>query len=165
VIELLENERIDAILCPHMTNNLGLEAQVGHYNTGMFSLRSKKMLEEHVALSSNPNNGFYTDQQAIQFAAYEHVVLNLPINYNIGWWRFNEKHNSNRLDFLHVKDNKIKFGNLDAVCFHVHTLKNLDYTNYGKFLVDKILYLMSNSSNEAYNELSSMIRGKSVSDF
>jgi hypothetical protein len=83
VLRLIENPDIDAVLCPHMTNNLGLEAQVGHYNTGMFSLRSIDMLKKHVMLSSNPTNGFYTDQQAIQFAAYEHTIVGLPIHYNI----------------------------------------------------------------------------------
>ncbi len=159
VVELLNDEKIDAVLCPHMTNNLGLEAQVGHYNTGLFSLRSKSMLKTHVFLSSNPENGFYTDQQAIQFAAYEHTVLNLPINYNIGWWRFNERHTAPRLELLHIDDGKIKFGNLDAVCFHVHTLKKLDYKNYGQFLLDKILGLMDNSKNEKYYEIAKMIRG------
>lgn len=159
VISLLNDTRIDAILCPHMTNNLGLEAKVGHYNTGLFSLRSKDMLKIHVNLSSNPNNGFYTDQQAIQFAAYEYKVLNLPINYNIGWWRFNESHTMGRINHLNLNDNKIKFGNLDAVCFHVHTLKKLDYKNYGQFLLDKILNLMDNSKNSKYHEIAKIMRG------
>jgi lipopolysaccharide biosynthesis glycosyltransferase len=159
VISLLENKSIDSVLCAHMTNNLGLESQVGHYNTGMFSLRSVDMLRKHVTLSSDPSNGFYTDQQAIQFAAYEHIIVGLPINYNIGWWRFNEKHNAHRINFLNIQDNKLKFGNDDAVCFHVHTLKSLDYPNYGQFLVDRVVQLLDSCNNDDYKKISAMIKG------
>ena len=157
VLHLIENQDVDAVLCPHMTNNLGLETQVGHYNTGMFSLRSLDMLRKHVALSSNPANGFYTDQQAIQFAAYEHTIVGLPIHYNIGWWRFNEKFNSQRLSMLKVSDNKIVFGNSDAVCFHIHTLKKLDYKNYGTFLLDRVISMMKSCDNPRYAEAVRMI--------
>lgn len=150
VLRLIENPDVDAVLCPHMTNNLGLEAQVGHYNTGMFSLRSIDMLRKHVALSSDPANGFYTDQQAIQFAAYEHIIAGLPIHYNIGWWRFNEKFNSQRLNLLRVSDNKLVFGKSDAVCFHIHTLKKLDYKNYGTFLLDRVMAMMKSCDNQNY---------------
>lgn len=150
VLRLIENPDVDAVLCPHMTNNLGLETQVGHYNTGMFSLRSIDMLRKHVSLSSNPANGFYTDQQAIQFAAYEHTIAGLPIHYNIGWWRFNEKFNAQRLSLLRIDDNKIKFGDAPAVCFHVHTLKKLDYKNYGTFLLDRVVSMMKSCDNENY---------------
>lgn len=158
VIRLIENPDIDAVLCPHMTNNLGLETQVGHYNTGMFSMRSLEMLRKHVNLSSNPSNGFYTDQQAIQFAAYEHVIAGLPIHYNIGWWRFNEKFNSHRMNQILEKDDKIFFGKSEAVCFHIHTLKNLDYQNYGKFLLDKIISLMKICKNENYSQVLSILQ-------
>jgi hypothetical protein len=157
VIRLIQNPDIDAVLCPHMTNNLGLEAQVGHYNTGMFSLRSLEMLNKHVMLSSNDKFGFYTDQQAIQFAAYEHVIVGLPIHYNIGWWRFNENFNNYRLQLLNTKNDKLMFGNDPAVCFHIHTLKNLDYKNYGTFLLDHVVQLMKNTENPNYHKIISLI--------
>ena len=157
VIRLIENPDIDAVLCPHMTNNLGLEAQVGHYNTGLFSLRSIDMLKKHVTLSSNPKNGFYTDQQAIQFAAYEHTIVGLPIHYNIGWWRFNESFNKDRLNLLHIKADRLMFGSSPAVCFHVHTLKKLDYQNYGKFLTEKVVSLLKTCNNENYQSILKII--------
>jgi len=157
VLRLIENPDIDAVLCPHMTNNLGLEAQVGHYNTGLFSLRSIDMLKRHVFLSSNPKNGFYTDQQAIQFAAYDHTIACLPINYNIGWWRFNETFNKDRLNLLYAADDKLMFGSRPAVCFHVHTLKKLDYQNYGKFLIEKVTSLLKTCNNENYHNIVKII--------
>lgn len=157
VVSLIENENIDAVLCAHMTNNLSLETQVGHYNTGMFSLRSLDMLKKHVIMSSNPKNGFYTDQQAIQFAAYQHTIVGLPIHYNIGWWRFNEKVNNFRMNLLHCKESQIFFDNDPAVCFHIHTLKKLDYHNYGTFLLDKLVDLMKNCNNPKYEEILSLL--------
>ena len=133
-----------------MTNNLTLESNVGHYNGGMFCSRSKKFTRQVVDLSSNPNNGLYLDQQAMQFAAYEHTIVGLPINYNIGWWRFNENFTKQRLELIATDGKNILFNGNKAVCFHVHTLKKLDYENYGKFLVDKVLNLMRNTENSNY---------------
>jgi hypothetical protein len=53
-----------------------------------------------------------------------------------------------------TSDGKDIFFNGDkAVCFHVHALKKLDYTNYGKFLLDKVIGLMKQCNNEKYHEI------------
>ena len=153
-LKLLVDPDIDAILSPHMTNNLGLEAQVGHYNVGFFAVRNKNYLEQHKNMSwQSKEFGMYYEQQPLQFTSYEYMTVNSPIYYNIGWWRFNEKHNAARLNFLEVKNDQITFMNQPAVCFHVHTMKALDYNNQGKFLVDKVFGLMSKTNNEKYNDL------------
>ena len=158
VLSLMKNSSIDAILSPHMTNNLGLETQVGHYNVGFFSMRNLSYLEQHAAMSwRHKEFGMYYEQQPLQFCSYPFLTVNLPINYNIGWWRFNEPHTHSRMDALGIHDDKITFGGLPAVCFHVHTLKKLDYTNYGKFLVEKVISLMRNCNNDNYKVLISFI--------
>lgn len=153
-IKLLVDEDIDAILSPHMTNNLGLETQVGHFNVGFFAVRNKKYLEQHREMSWNSKElGMYYEQQPLQFTSYEYMTVNSPIYYNIGWWRFNEKHNVQRLQHLGVQNNEVCFMGRPAVCFHVHTMKSLDYNNQGKFLVDRVFNLMSKTTNEKYAKL------------
>ena len=153
-IKVLVDEDIDAILSPHMTNNLGLETQVGHFNVGFFAVRNKAYLEQHRAMSwKSKELGMYYEQQPLQFTSYEYMTVNSPIYYNIGWWRFNEKHNVQRLQHLGVQNNEVCFMGRPAVCFHVHTMKSLDYNNQGKFLVDRVFNLMSKTTNEKYAKL------------
>lgn len=154
VLSLLKDEKIDAVLSPHMTNNLGLETQVGHFNVGFFGMRNIDYLKLHEAMSwRHKDLGMYYEQQPLQFSSYNFLTVNLPINYNIGWWRFNEKQTHRRLEFLTVKDDSLQFNGLPAVCFHVHALKKLDYDNYGKFLMDKVMSLMKQCRNEKYDML------------
>lgn len=154
VLSLLNDEKVDAVLSPHMTNNLGLETQVGHFNVGFFGMRNTEYLKLHEAMSwRHKEFGMYYEQQPLQFSSYNFLTVNLPINYNIGWWRFNEPQTHRRLDYLTIKDNKIHFNGLPAVCFHVHALKKLDYDNYGKFLMDKVLGLMKQCNNKKYDAL------------
>ncbi len=159
-LKLLVDPDIDAILSPHMTNNLGLETQVGHYNVGFFAVRNKDYLQQHREMSWRSKEfGMYYEQQPLQFTSYEYLTINAPIYYNIGWWRFNEKHNESRLQHLTVQDNQITFMGRPAVCFHVHTMKSLDYNNQGKFLVDKVFQLMSTTKNKKYGDLFAFIAG------
>ena len=158
-LKLLVDSDIDAILSPHMTNNLGLETQVGHYNVGFFAVRNKAYLEQHRAMSWNSKElGMYYEQQPLQFTSYEYMTVNAPIYYNIGWWRFNEKHNVSRLQYLSVQDDMLTFMNKPAVCFHVHTLKSLDYNNQGKFLLDRVFSLMSQTNNTKYSDMFDYIK-------
>ena len=159
-IKLLVDEDIDAILSPHMTNNLGLETQVGHFNVGFFAVRNKAYLEQHRAMSwKSKELGMYYEQQPLQFTSYEYMTVNSPIYYNIGWWRFNEKHNANRLQHLAIENDQLMFMGKPAVCFHVHTMKSLDYNNQGKFLVDRVFNLMSKTNNKKYGALFTFVAG------
>jgi hypothetical protein len=160
VLALMRDPSVDAVLSPHMTNNLILETQVGHFNVGFFSMRSLSYLKNHAQMSwRHKELGLYYEQQPLQFSSYPYLTVNLPINYNIGWWRFNEPHTRGRLDLLGHDGKQITFGGLPAVCFHVHTLKNLDYTNYGQFLVDRLKSLMRQCDNRSYSEILSMMEG------
>ncbi len=162
VLSLINDERIDAVLSPHMTNNLGLETQVGHFNVGFFAMRNLDYLSLHESMSwKHKELGMYYEQQPLQFSSYNFLTVNLPINYNIGWWRFNEPHTHRRLDFLTVKNDTIYFNGLPAVCFHMHALKKLDYTNYGKFLLDKLKSIMKTCNNNNYSEILKFIEDNS----
>lgn len=151
ILSLFENKNIDAVICQHMTNNWPVEAKHGLYNAGMFHLKNKQFLDEWKNLSKNYKKfNFYFEQQPLEYVQRNFISLNLPINYNIGWWRFNSEQTKQRIQQLHLQDDKIMFGKLPAVNFHVHTLKENGYENFGQFLVDKISALFKSSNNVNY---------------
>ena len=86
------------------------------------------------------------------------ISLNLPINYNIGWWRFNRPNTQGRIELLKCVDDKIYFGNKPAVNFHVHTLREIGYQNFGQFLVDKIVSLMEETNNKRYIDILDILK-------
>lgn len=154
IMDLFKNKNVDAAICQHMTNNWQVEAKHGLYNGGMFHIKNLDFLEQWVKLSKNYKDyGFYFEQQPLEYVQRNFVSLNLPINYNIGWWRFNNQNTKNRLELLGIEDEKIMFGSRPAVNFHVHTLREIGYQNFGQFLVDKIKSLMEQTNNDKYKEL------------
>tara|TARA_R110000824_G_scaffold5923_7_gene27122 strand:- start:10841 stop:11677 length:837 start_codon:yes stop_codon:yes gene_type:complete len=151
VLNLLTNENLDAMVCQHMTNNWANEAKHGYFNAGMFVARSIEFLNAWQNLSKRYKElNMYFEQQPLEFIQRNFVTLNLPINYDIGWWRFNEPSTRSRLQQVNLLDDKIAFGSRKAINFHMHTLKSLDYQNFGQFLVDHVLALMNQSENKNY---------------
>jgi hypothetical protein len=155
ILELFLNKNIDAVISQHMTNNWSVEAKHGLYNAGMFHIRSKEFLNNWKELSKNYKKyNFYFEQQPLEFVQRNFISLNFPINYNIGWWRFNTPQTQSRLDSLYLKKDKVYFGNRPAVNFHVHTVRELEYKNFGQFLVDKVIGILNESENENYKLIS-----------
>ena len=160
ILEIFNNENIDACICQHMTNDWQNEAKHGLYNGGMFHVKSSDFIAEWKSLSKQYKKyGFYFEQQPLEFVQRNFNSFNLPINYNIGWWRFNRPSTQNRLNLLKVEDDKIFFGNKPAINFHVHTLREIGYQNFGQFLVDKICDLLGNTSNQEYKNILGAIKG------
>lgn len=159
VIELMQDSRVDAVLSLHMTHNPVVEGQFGYYNVGFFSVRNQSFLEQHAEMSAKHKElGLFYEQQPLQFTSYHYLTASLPIHYNIGWWRFNEPHTRDRLQYLRTDGTQIYFGDRQAVCFHAHTLKKLDHENYGQFMVDKVVGLMKACpGNAKYQELVSFL--------
>lgn len=155
MVDFMRDPRIDAVLSLHMTNNPVVEGRCGYYNGGFFSVRNIELLEKHADMSRRHKElGLFYEQQPLQFASYPYVTVNAPINYNIGWWRFNEPHTQDRLKFLRVDGTQVWFGDRPAVCFHAHTLKKLGAGNYGYFLVQIVVALLKACpNNPKYAEL------------
>jgi len=153
------SEDIDAMLCQHMTNNWVNEAKHGHFNAGMFTTNSRQFLEEWRDLSARYKElNMYFEQGPLTYIQRNYMTVNLPINYDIGWWRFNEVLTRSRLKQLVLKQNKygvdeIYFGRHRAVNFHVHMLRELETANFGQFLVDHIEGLMEKSNSPRLKEL------------
>jgi hypothetical protein len=151
ILSLLTNKNLDAMVCQHMTNNWANEAKHGYFNAGMFVARSMEFLNAWQGLSRRYKElNMYFEQQPLEFIQRNFVTLNMPINYDIGWWRFNESSTKARLLQINLLDDNIMFGSKKAVNFHMHTLRPLDYQNFGQFLVDHVFNLMKESENKNY---------------
>jgi len=160
VLNVFANKNIDACICQHMTNHWQTEAQHGLYNAGMYHVKNMNFVNEWKTLCKDyKKHGFYFDQQPLEYVQRNFISLNLPINYNIGWWRFNRPTTAPRLGLLRIVDDKLYFGIRPAINFHVHTLREIGYQNFGQFLVDKIKELFEESDNQNYKELLGFLDG------
>ena len=147
---------IDAILSPHHTENKSLEANVGYYNGGMFCIKNKELLANWKAMSLEYKKyNMYFEQQPLEYSTKEFIIANFPIQCNIGWWRMNENNTQQRINSLglHPETNDLYFLGKKAVNFHVHTLKKLDYENYGAFMLERILLCLKNSNKKEHKNL------------
>ena len=118
----------------------------------MFLLRNVEMVDRWRALSENHKQlNMYYEQKPLEYVQRNYITANFPINYNIGWWRFNETYTRDRLNKVHLRDDQIYFGEKPAVNFHLHLLKD-SQMNHGKFLMDKLFQMMSESNNKKYHE-------------
>jgi hypothetical protein len=116
---------VDACISPHSTNNFNNEAVVGFFNCGFAIIKSLAFLEHWYEIYKNISiSGLYFEQKPLEIAARRFVTCNLPINYNIGWWRFVHPHPENHGKNLQFLDGKILFYGLDVVNFHIHICNN-----------------------------------------
>jgi hypothetical protein len=154
IIELIKEGRVDFVASPHYTSDPLVEHKHGVYNVGMFAVNDDSKLDEWINLTKNHKKlNLYYEQKPFELILKNFLFLTLPINYNIGWWRFNNELTQSRLKFINEKDGHICFGRLPAVNFHFHVFKEPGGYNPGGFLVEKIFNLMKGSDNEKYHKI------------
>ena len=154
IIKLLESGSVDFVVSPHYSRDPSNEDKHGHYNVGMFGLANSENLREWKYLTENCERfGLYYEQKPFELILSNFKTLNLPINYNIGWWRFNNNRTRDRIDKINLKESELKFGNLPAVNFHFHVFKSPNGYNPGGFLVDRVFKLLKNSNKKEYVDI------------
>jgi len=154
ILELLANKKVDACVCPHMTDGFGDEKVTGYFNCGMAFISNQEFIRHWMTLTSNHKSlGLYYEQKPLELVLKSFLTLNLPMNYNIGWWRFLTNKTKKRIELLNVQDQKLFFGALPAVNFHFHTLKELKYPNFGEGLQQIVFEHMEQSFNMEYRSI------------
>tara|TARA_R110000851_G_scaffold341_5_gene1170 strand:- start:11507 stop:12349 length:843 start_codon:yes stop_codon:yes gene_type:complete len=154
IISLIKESNIDFIATPHFTNNPEVELKHGLYNVGMFAVNDVENISSWIELTKNHEKlNLYYEQKPFELILKNFLVLNLPINHNIGWWRFNHPTTQSRLDLIKLENDKIYFGKLKAINFHFHVYKDPAGYNPGRFLVDKVFGLLRESKNEKYKKI------------
>jgi len=154
IINLMKNPEIDFVVSPHYSRNPENEDRYGFYNVGMFALGNVEHLQQWKYLTENCEKfNLYYEQKPFELILSNFKTLNLPINYNIGWWRFNNERTQARINQLTLVDDEVKFGTLPAVNFHFHVFKEPAGYNPGKFLVNKVMGLLKDSNKPEYQQL------------
>ena len=154
VIKLLESKSVDAIISPHMTNNVSVEAKHGYYNAGMFAVTNVNFLDDWEALSKDYKKyNMYFEQQPLEFTHRHFLTANFPMCYNLGWWRFNTNQTRERIKLFKESEGELYFAKNKAVNFHFHALRELETDNYGKFMVDFVFNYLKQSDNQKYANL------------
>lgn len=154
IMDLLSNKQVDFLVCPHYTNNLKVEFEFGYYNTGMVGINDAEKIKIWEKITQNYKElKVYTEQKPFELVAKNYSCLSLPINYDIGWWRFNQKDTQERLKQIKLENDEIYFGKSKAVNFHMHVFKAVNNYNPGLFLVDLVIKLMKQSNNEKYKNI------------
>lgn len=154
VLDLLYEKKVDACVCPHMTDGFGDEKITGYFNCGMVFISNPDFLKHWMMLTVNHRElGLYYEQKPLELVLKSFLTLNLPMNYNIGWWRFLAENTKKRIELLNIQDQKLYFGNLPAINFHFHTLKDLKYPNFGEALQKCVFDLMDQSFNMDYRSI------------
>ena len=147
VFRLLKDSDVDAVLTPHYTNDKQNEMRVGIFNAGMFGVSNPDFLEkwrEYCVVHREKST--YFEQQPIEFIYKIFRCLTLPINYNIGWWRFKNGFSDHRFHYISLDETgRLMFYGLPAINFHFHLLKPLLYPNNGQKLITDVIGLMSSS--------------------
>jgi hypothetical protein len=154
IISLIKERKVDFIATPHFTNDPMVEFKHGLYNVGMFAVNDVEKISSWIELTKNHENlNLYYEQKPFELILKNFLVLNLPINHNIGWWRFNNATTQERINFINLINDEIHFGSLKAINFHFHIFKDVGGYNPGRFLVDKVFGLLRASKNENYKKI------------
>jgi hypothetical protein len=83
------NSNSAAYLTPHYSNNFADEGVVGFYNCGFVYIKTIDFLVEWYRLFAKRDQlNLYFEQKALELAAKKFECSILPINYNVGWWKF-----------------------------------------------------------------------------
>ena len=154
ILDLLANKVVDACVTPHMTDGFGDEKVTGYFNCGMVFVYNPEFIKPWATLTANHKQlGLYYEQKPLELVLKSFITINLPLNYNIGWWKFLTERTAKRMDLFNIMNEKIYFGRLPAVNFHLHTLKNLKYQNHGQFLKDFLFDTLAQPFNPDYRKI------------
>ena len=144
-------ESYDAALTPHFSDGFADERTVGYYNCGFaiifndLSLHSWKTLYE-----KHEDFNLYYEQKPLEVISRYFNILNLPINYNFGWWKCISNFMGGNMKWINLsKSNDICWQDKGIVSWHFHYFKN-DNHGYQKESMRNIVksLLMSRGRNE-----------------
>lgn len=118
--ELVDSD-IDLAASPHFQLNKMMDDDWGRYNVGFNLLKSPKFIDDWEALTAQKIYKFEQVPMAKLLETGNYRYEEIPINYNMGWWRFNNQHTQSRSLSFYFKDGCLRFEGLPVVCFHFHT--------------------------------------------
>jgi hypothetical protein len=120
------NSEFSVGACPHYQWNKDMDNDWGYYNVGLCLLKNIDFINEWEQLTFKKVHKFEQVPYQKILETNKYLFSNFPINYNMGWWRFNNQLSQYRLNSIYIENGDVKFDGLDIVCFHFHTFIDSD---------------------------------------
>lgn len=144
-----------AILSPHFQWNREMDNAWGFFNVGFVIIKDINFLYSWKEETAKAGNQF--EQVPIQkvVEAEKYSVGVIPIEFNMGWWRFNNQMSQFRVNSFYIANNCICFDGHIVNSFHFHTFIDCQHSKRFK---DFVFDLLSKTQDgrlilEKYNEL------------
>jgi len=89
ILELIDKKLVDAAVSPHHSDGFADEKTVGYYNCGFVLISNPDFLATWEDLFVRHKQlGLYYEQKPLEVTTELYNTITLPINYNVGWWKF-----------------------------------------------------------------------------
>jgi len=124
ILDLVNRKQIDAALTPHYSDGFADEKTVGYYNCGFALISNFDFLETWEDLfKQHKELGLYYEQKPLELTTQLYHVITLPLNYNVGWWKFLGPNAQIRWDSIKLNNDKLTMMGRPLVNFHFHFFK------------------------------------------
>jgi hypothetical protein len=121
ILELIDKSLVDAAVSPHHSDGFADEKTVGYYNCGFVLISNPAFLETWEDLFLRHKQlGLYYEQKPLELTTQFYHTITLPINYNVGWWKFLGPNAQTRWDSISLKNEDLKMLNNPLINFHFH---------------------------------------------
>jgi hypothetical protein len=128
------NSDNDIIVSPHYQLNPGLDSVWGRFNVGFIMIKNPKVIDDWESITKTKKYLFEQMPLDVLLQSNKYKYDTFPINYNMGWWRFNNQKTQHRLECLDIQRQKISLNGIPINSFHVHMFLNKENPQ-GQFLL------------------------------
>jgi len=125
LLELIDKKLVDAAVSPHHSDGFADEKTVGYYNCGFVLISNPAFLATWEDLFLRHKQlGLYYEQKPLEVTTELYTTITLPINYNVGWWKFLGPNAQTRWDSIDLKGQDLKMLNNPLINFHFHYFRD-----------------------------------------
>lgn len=149
---------VDAAICPHHQWNPEMDKAWGMYNVGFVYIRNIKFLEAWEQETKSGKHEFEQVPMEVVVHNSDFRCQTLPINHNMGWWRFNSDIKKYRINSFSIFGDNILFDGHFVSSFHFHSFVECGHSKPLKSFIFGFLLPQTESGKkiiEKYEELKS----------
>ena len=125
ILDLIDTQQIDAAVSPHYSDGFADEKTVGYYNCGFVLISNPDFLATWEDLFMRHKQlGLYYEQKPLELTTQLYTTITLPINYNVGWWKFLGPNAQIRWDSIKLAGPDLTMLNNPLINFHFHYFRD-----------------------------------------
>jgi hypothetical protein len=142
MLDLCASRKVDAALTPHFSDGFADEKTVGYYNCGFAFISNMEFLNMWSKLfDMHKQLGLYFEQKPLEVTTQTFTTVTLPLNYNVGWWKFMGPSGQARQESIKLEDT-VKFMNKDLINFHFNFFKQTKHAYDQKSFQQTVVQLL-----------------------